>query len=98
MEMGKFGGRTEAGTEISEQLNGRTARRRIPILLRAGKKGIIAGKIHFLEPVEARQLTAPGSTDGVEVELKSEFQARKGDAVAAWGRVDSTVLSAHTLD
>ena len=98
MQMNKYGGRTRARTEIAQQLNGQTQTREIPILSRYGKEGMVAGRIRFVKPVSAQELKAPGSTDGVEVVLRSDFEAGEGDFVVAAGRVGTFMLSAHTLD
>jgi hypothetical protein len=83
---------------ITERLNGETAQRELPILMRFVKEGMVAGRIHFLKPIAPQEMTAPGSTDGVEVLLKSEFRAQQGDVIVASGRVGTFALSAHTLD
>jgi hypothetical protein len=96
--MNNLGGRTELRTPITERLNGTNTERQVPVLMRLAKKPMIAGTIHFLKPIQRRETKGAGSTDGVELHMKSPFHAQQGDTLAAAGRADSFVLSVHTLD
>jgi hypothetical protein len=98
IEMNNLGGRTELRTPITERLNGTNTERQVPVLMRLAKKPMIAGTIHFLKPIQRRETKGAGSTEGVEIRLKSAFHAEQGDTLAASGRADSFVLSVHTLD
>jgi len=98
MEMSKSGRHIVERVTLTETLAGETTERSIPLLAGYGRVGLVAGRIRFDKPVTPRETRAPGSVDGVEVVLKSRFEARKGDVAVAMGRIDSLVFSIHSLE